>query len=232
MLLHQFLTDNRAELIARCRAKVAKRPAAKPTGEELKHGVPAFLAQLTRTLLASSASERRDISGPAEPGRSAVRSEIGDTAASHGSELLRMGYTVEQVVHDYGDLCQSVTELAVEQRAPITAEDFRTLNQCLDNAIAGAVTEYGRQRDQNRADEGAATSNERLGSLGHELRSLVHAAMLAVEAVKTGAVGFSGATGAVLDLSLIRLRDLIDLSFADEMRVTGVIPARQVPDRD
>jgi hypothetical protein len=232
MMLHQFLTDNRDELIARCRAKVAKRPAANLTGEELKHGIPAFLAQLTRTLLAPSASERLHISGPAEPGHSTAQSEIGDTAASHGSELLRMGYSVEQVVHDYGDLCQSVTELAVEQKAPIAAEDFRTLNQCLDNAIAGAVTEYGRQRDQDRSDAGNATSNERLGSLGHQLRDLVHGAMLAVEAVKTGAVGFSGATGAVLDLSLVRLRDLVDRSFADEMRVTGSIPARQVPDPD
>jgi hypothetical protein len=27
---------------------------------------------------------------------------------------LRQGFTVSQVVHDYGDVCQAITELAVE----------------------------------------------------------------------------------------------------------------------
>ena len=44
------------------------------------------------------------------------------------------GSTVAQVVHDYGDVCQIVTELLVEQRAPIAATDFQTLNLCLDDA--------------------------------------------------------------------------------------------------
>ena len=52
------------------------------------------------------------------------------------------GFSIEQVVHDYGDVCQSITDLAVELGAPISTEDFRTLNRCLDNAIAGAVTEF------------------------------------------------------------------------------------------
>jgi hypothetical protein len=39
---------------------------------------------------------------------------------------------------------------------PISIEDFRTLNRCLDDAIAGAVTEYGRERHQStRPDEAA-----------------------------------------------------------------------------
>ena len=43
-----------------------------------------------------------------------------------------------------GDICQAVTELALEQHAPITTEEFHTLNRCLDTAIAEAVTEHGR----------------------------------------------------------------------------------------
>jgi hypothetical protein len=45
-----------------------------------------------------------------------------------------------------GDVCQAITELAVELNAPISTDDFRTLNRCLDDAIAGAVTEYGGER--------------------------------------------------------------------------------------
>ena len=58
---------------------------------------------------------------------------------------------MSQVVHDYGDVCQAITELAVEMDAPISTDDFRMLNRCLDDAIAGAVTEYGRERNQSDA---------------------------------------------------------------------------------
>ena len=55
-----------------------------------------------------------------------------------------MGFDVSQVVHDYGDICQAITELAREQKAPITVKEFHTLNRCLDAAIAEAVTEHAR----------------------------------------------------------------------------------------
>lgn len=72
----------------------------------------------------------------------------------HGHELLQHGYTVDQVVHDYGDMCQAVTELAIEREATVTADEFKTLNMCLDNAIAAAVSEYDRERDHLVLDSG------------------------------------------------------------------------------
>ena len=75
--------------------------------------------------------------------------EIGQSAKTHGHDLLLKGFTIEQVVHDYGDVCQSVTDLAVEMGAPISTDDFRTLNRCLDNAIAGAVTEFTLKQSVN-----------------------------------------------------------------------------------
>jgi signal transduction histidine kinase len=73
--------------------------------------------------------------------------------------------------------------------------------------------------------ESFQTFNERLGSLAHELRNLIHTATLAVAAIKGGNVGLSGATGAVLDRSLIGMRNLIDRALAD-VRVTARMPAR------
>ena len=69
---------------------------------------------------------------------------IGESAARHGRELLALGFSVSQVVHDYGDICQAITELAVDQKAPITTTEFHILNRCLDTAIADAVTEHAR----------------------------------------------------------------------------------------
>jgi hypothetical protein len=44
-------------------------------------------------------------------------SEIGVSAAAHGGELLRPGFTVDAVVHGYGDLCQAIADLAYERDA-------------------------------------------------------------------------------------------------------------------
>src|SRR6185503_8449757 len=103
---------------------------------------------------------------------------------------------------------------------------FRTLNRCLDNAIADAVTQFAAERDELIADKGTAALNERLGFLAHELRNLIHTATLAVTAIKKGNVGLAGATGAVLDRSLVGLRNLIDRSLAD-VRVSAGMPARR-----
>jgi signal transduction histidine kinase len=225
-VLHEFLTINRADLIERCRLKVTKRFAPKVTDAELTHGIPAFLDQLIKTLQVEQTSEplrSRKVSGPA--GGGPVASEIGVTAALHGRELSLQGFTVEQVVHDYGDLCQAITDLAFERSAPIEIDEFRTLNRCLDNGIADAVTEYAFQRSSLAENTGVKAFNERLGILAHELRNHLHIATLAVTAIKAGDVGLTGATGAVLDRSLIGMRNLIDRSLAD-VRVAAGLPPR------
>ena len=70
--------------------------------------------------------------------------------------------------------------------------------------------------------------NERLGSLAHELRNLLNTAMLAFQVIKSGQVALTGATGAVLDRSLIGLRNVIDRSLAD-VRLTAGLPVRREP---
>ena len=228
-MLHEFLTANREALVERCRLKVAKRLAPKVTNAELQHGIPAFLDQLIKTLLVEKTSEplrSRKVSGPS--GGGPAMSEIGQTAALHGRELSLQGFTVEQVVHDYGDLCQAITDLAVERGAQIETDEFRTLNRCLDNGIADAVTEYAFQRNALVENTGVKALNERLGFLAHELRNHLHVATLAVIAIKAGNVGMAGATGAVLDRSLIGMRSLIDRSLADVRAAAGMLPRRQL----
>jgi hypothetical protein len=214
IMLHEFLSRNRDQLIFRCREKVASRPVPPPTELELRHGIPLFLDQLTEALRENALLRLHEAVHGA-PATVAVRKDVGttdidSTAGAHGNELLLKGYTVDQVVHDYGDLCQAVTELALEQNAPITTDEFRTLSRCLDNAIADAVTAFERQRDEFMAEANTAAMNLRLGFLAHELRNLTTSAILAVAAIKRGNVGVAGATGAMLDRTLIRLRDLID----------------------
>ncbi|MBC7983454.1 MAG: HAMP domain-containing histidine kinase [Candidatus Obscuribacterales bacterium] len=224
-MLHEFLSNNRPELIERCKVKVATRPAGAVVRPEAGHGIPLLIDQLIKTLQAELTSEPvHNPGGPTpRPGDTPVKTEIGATAKLHGHDLLQQGFTVDQVVHGYGDLCQAVTELAFESESPIQVEEFRTLNRCLDDAIAGAVTEYSSRRESWLKDQNARALNERLGLLAHELRNLIHTATLAVTAIKVGNVGLKGATGAVLDRSLVALRNLIDRSLAD-VRITAGLP--------
>jgi len=221
-MLHEFLSAHRAELIDRCRAKVARRPVHRETADELEHGIPMFLDQLIKTLRTEQTQEpmrSRKISGPSGGTRPA-RSEIGTSAALHGRELMERGFTIEQVVHDYGDLCQAITDLAFTLSVRIEIDEFRTLNRCLDNAIADAVTEFNYQRDVSVADKGAHALNIRLGILSHELRGHLNTATLALYAIKTGDVGLKGATGAILDSSLVEMARLINRSLS-EVRMTA-----------
>jgi signal transduction histidine kinase len=225
-MLHEFLTSNRADLIERCRLKVARRSAPRVTTAELTHGIPLFLDQLIKTLEVEQTSEplrSRRVSGPAGGG-GPWKSELGSAAALHGRELLQQGFTVDQVVHDYGDLCQAITDLAFERKVPIEIDEFRTLNRCLDNGIAEAVTEYSYQRYSVVANDGVQALNERLGFLAHELRNLIHTCTLAFTAIKVGNVGVTGATGAVLERSLIGLRTLVDRTLADVRVAAGMLP--------
>jgi signal transduction histidine kinase len=212
-MLHEFVTANRDEIIGRCRAKVASRSIPPPTAAEIDHGVPLFLGQLVDAL-------RLGLSSSPEIGRSAIL---------HGHDLLIRGFSVSQVVHDYGDVCQSITELAMEMGAPIDTDDFRLLNACLDDAMAGAVTQYGRERQQSTIDGESARENERLGFFAHELRNLIQTALVAFEVVKSGNVGVAGSTGTVLQRSLLGARDLIARSLAEVRLTQGVQNRTQFP---
>jgi signal transduction histidine kinase len=130
--------------------------------------------------------------------------------------MLGAGFNVSQVVHDYGDICQAITGLAVEQNAPITVDEFQTLNRSLDTAIAEAVTEHARVAAQTRSVEGA----EHLGHAAHELRDILNSALLAFHLLKRGTVAINGNTGAVLGRSLMSLRDIVDRTLA-EVRLNG-----------
>jgi signal transduction histidine kinase len=224
-MMHEFLSAHRAELIDRCRLKVAERAAPKATEEELEHGIPLFLDQLIKTLRVEQSAQpmqSRKVSGPSG-GANAGSSEMGEAAAQHGRDLSKRGFTVDQVVHDYGDLCQAITDLAFDLDIRIEIDEFRTLNRCLDNGIAVAVTEFNYQRDFVVAEKQAEALNTHLGFFAHELRNLLNSATLALTAIKTGDIGVNGATGAVLDRSLIGLRNLIDRSLS-EVRMTAGLP--------
>ncbi len=225
--MHSFLFNNRDELIARCKDKVAQRPHRAATAAQLANGIPLFLDQLTRTLGAEEAGDLDEgarISGPAG-GDVAALSEMGVSATAHGTALMELGYSVNQVVHDYGDLCQAITDLAVERDAPFSVDEFRTLNRCLDNAIADAVTAFSAQRDAGVSRQHFAEENQRLGVVVHELRNVLQTATLAFAALESGMVPVAGTTGALVKRSLHAMSVQLERAFED-VRSAAETPGR------
>lgn len=212
-MLHEFLTLHRDEIVGRTREALVTRIAPRPTQAQLEHGVPLFLDQLIHTL-------RREQETSARP----TSPEMSQGALLHGAELRRAGFTLAQVVHGYGDVCQAVTGLAAELEIEIETDEFKTLNRCLDEAIAQAVTEYARGRDRSLSDREV----EQRGFFAHELRNLLGNAILAFEVLKTGTVGVGGSTGGILGRNLMALRDLVDRSLADVRAEAGLLRRKHV----
>jgi|GEM_PF-108054 signal transduction histidine kinase len=206
-MLDAFILRNRDAIVARAHSRVRSRACPAASDDDLANGIPVFLDQLGDALRLAKSTDVVD------------HDALGKTAGRHGHDLLLQGVTVGQVVHDYGDVCQTITELAVEQDATISAFEFKTLNLCLDDAIAEAVSEYGRQRERKISHEGT----ERLGVLAHELRSALNTAMLSFDSIQSGRVASSGSTGLVHARSLLSLRTLIDESLAEVRLEAGVL---------
>lgn len=209
-MLYEMLTEQRQEILALCASKMVAVGESRVSSHEMELGLPVFYDELIEVLrLAERASPE------------AVDRFCGhlhrDSALRRGKESLKLGYTVSQVVHGYGAICQAITEYASKNLGtPIAPHEFNRLNFCLDVAIADAVTEYN-----VRANEGVARAEvQRLGFLAHELRNALANAATAHHMIKSGLVGAGGSTNQVLERALDRMKNIIDRSLA-EVRLRG-----------
>jgi len=213
-LLFEFLIENHQEILDECKGKMLSLSASKPSSEALDRGLPIFLSELTGVL-------RRALQKGPDYGSFPCGATLPEgSAAMRGKESLRLGYTVGQVVHAYGAVCQTIMEMVQKKKYKITAEEFRQLNFCLDCAIAEAVTEFeaAQSSDVERGE------TEKLGFLLHELGNSLAAAMMAQDMIKQGKAGIAGSTSHVLEHALDRMQHILDKSLV-EVRLRGAAPA-------
>jgi len=199
-MLHDFLTRERTAIINVAKQKAIESQGTRLTSGALEEGWGIFYDELIGLL-------KRD-----EPFE--FHSEKGiytAVAEKHGEEYLRLGYTISEVVHSYGLICQAITGLATELGFEITPREFRQLNLSLDTAIAESVSEFEKVR--RKAVDRAEI--QRLGYLSHELRNCLQSATLSYEMIESGVVGVRSSTGSVLQTSLKKMAELIDTALTE-----------------
>ncbi len=196
-MLHEFLEKNKTKILALAAEKTKALAGNHVSSEQLNQGLPLFYNQLIEVLKKQPTAVRHE--------------EMLSTAATHGQEFLRLGYSLSHVVHAYGAMCQAITELATTDDANISPNEFNIFNACLDVAIASAVSEF--QYRSNIASEEREYLH--LGFLAHELRNALSSATIAQDMIKAGLVGVGGSTAGVLEANLVRMRNLIDRSLSE-----------------
>ena len=204
-MLHEFLLAKRDEILSLCSLKIARLADSRGSSDEMERGLPVFYDELIEVL-------RFDLNESGSARNSAIESLHRSSAERRGKESLKLGYSISQVVHGYGALCQAITQYLDEDSSQtVSPREFNRLNFCLDIAIAEAVTEFNRGQRENIAQD----EIQRLGFLAHELRNALSNATLTYQLIKRGKVAADGSTSQILEKSHARMRDIIDRSLVE-----------------
>jgi signal transduction histidine kinase len=131
----------------------------------------------------------------------------------------REGFDLSLVVHEYGAMCESITEEAMACNQPIEVREFWLLNQALDLGIAGAVERFTAEREL--AHDSSRASH--LGFIAHELRNALSIAIMSFDLIRKGKVPVQGRTAEILWRSQLNLRDLVGRLLTDVRLRSGVL---------
>ena len=205
-LMLDVIRDNRELLERRSREIFLANAVPNPSEEELNHGIPILIDQITEALGSETGS--------------VPEQAIEDVATQYGGRLFGLGFTIAELVHAYGAVCQAVMEVGGQRGASFIPEDYELLNRILDVAIAAAVSEHQRRGNE----EIVRRDVTHVGGLAHELRNAVAAASAAFQIIREGSVGVAGRTADVLQRSLIRIGDLIDRTMSEVRLKTAAAP--------
>jgi hypothetical protein len=169
-MLYEFLLAERDEILALCSNKIVRLANSRSSSDEMERGLPVFYDELIEVL-------RTDTDESEEVSNNAIESFHKASAERRGKESLKLGYSISQVVHGYGALCQAITEYIESNSSYASPREFNRLNFCLDIAIAEAVTEFNRGQRENTEH----SEVQRLGFLAHELLNALTSASIAYQ---------------------------------------------------
>jgi signal transduction histidine kinase len=197
MPLHAFLTAKHHEVLKRWLDLVRGTLAPESMPRiELLDDMPKFLQDIIAVL--------RTDAGRTAPVRAEQDSP---NAAGHGGQRLRLGFSLDSIVREYGALRTAIVATAADAGIPIEIRELDILHDLLITGIANAVSAYAQQRDAQLARQ----ANEHFAFIAHELRDPLSSASMAFGLLKsTGQLPVQSKTVDCLDRGLQRTAELID----------------------
>jgi signal transduction histidine kinase len=207
--LHDTLTVHRDLVMQRWLGLVQGTiaPESMPAVELIDH-LPKFLDEVIAAL--------RDAAGLAT---TVASPEHSDTASGHGEQRLRLGFSLDAVVREYGALRDAIIATTLEVGGPVTFAELQCVFSSTIIGIARAVSEYARQRDA----EQQRLHNEHVAFIAHELRNPLASAMMAHEVlIEQGVIPRDLRAAGALARGLQTMQDLIDHALEVARAASGV----------
>ncbi|MEO8844812.1 MAG: sensor histidine kinase [Kofleriaceae bacterium] len=211
MRLYDLLVTKRDEVMGRWKELVrgTLAPNAIPSAELLDH-LPQFVDEIIAALRSTRAS-------------AAMAIEDGTTAADHGTQRLRLGFSLDAVVREYGALRDALIATAVDAGHEPTRAELQLIFDCTITGIAHAVSEYTFQRDAELRRQ----ANEHFAFIAHELRNPLASAAMAFQQLKEAGVLPERRAITILERGILRTVELVDQTLQTSRAASGIELRRQ-----
>lgn len=206
MPLHDVLALHRDLVIERWKNTVQGTfaPTAMPALEIVDH-IPKFIREIIAALRADAGLQ--------------LEAEDTATAAGHGAQRLRLGFSLDSVVREYGALRDAIVATANEAGAELTLRELQVLFDCIVDGIARATTEYAQQRDA----ELSRHANEHFAFIAHELRNPLNSASVSFQLLtEQGVLQPDHPLVGSLDRGLRRTIELVDQTLTTAQIASGI----------
>ena len=208
MALHELLAARQSEILNRWMEQVRGTLAPESISHiELVDHMPDFLASMIAAMRIDTGSTAPVVTDPPA------------AAAEHGEHRLRLGFSLDEVVREYGALADAVIAAAKNAGHDPTTRELQVLFAFVVSGMAGAVTEYAAQRDAELQRQ----ANAHFAFVAHELRNPLTAATSSLEALRfLNLVPADHVSVDRLDRSLRRATELVDQSLRTARIASGV----------
>jgi signal transduction histidine kinase len=192
MLLHEFMSDHRDEILELCRKRLRDSVAADGA---LEHDVCIFFDEIVRALRSHHGLEA---AGSPLVGQS-------EAAARLGEQQQRAGLQPAKVPFIFGAISNAIGQAGERHGLAINADEYAVFNQCIDAGVATSIENFWNGEKAQQQQQ----MSERFGHLAHELRRALGNAALAFKLLRAGDLELRGRTASVLANNLVRMETLV-----------------------
>jgi signal transduction histidine kinase len=204
MLLHQFMSDHRHEILRVCQQEMRERQVE--NAEALDPHVAQFFDEMLRAIRRDQGM--RESRSPLPAGSA--------TAAQIGEERQQAGITVSHVPVVFATISQALGKIGEQYELTLSAEEYKLLNRCLDTGVATSIENFWRKDTDSKNRQ----ITESFGFVAHELRNALGNAKTAFALLRTGELDINGKTSDVLARNLVRMEALVaEISAAVQLQV-------------